>query len=772
VGRRADGLEAPGFIDLAGPWDVCFCPRELAPEEALPHRVGPFDAVVPVPGYWQAAGLPAEGTAVYRKIFSLPSPNRQYSLYLAGADHWAEFWLNGAYAGAIEGIDAVFHHDVSELLRPGSNELMVFVTSKLPERPERKSDVKGAGLHWDCIPHRQGPVEDPLVPSAANAHYPSPAVATGGLTGPVGLIPHNGTLVRQWRVLTELESELRQGLVHVEMDIVHRELPDTAVPAQEDSAAAVPSAPGAGAPVLATATLRLVPGNFSGPSWESTHVLSLRPGSNRVRFSVTVNEPALWWPRGVGLPRLYVAELEVAAGGQPVPVVPARLWTGFRRIDWQEDWRLSINGQRLFLRGVNYMASVFHRTVDQAQIEADVGHILELNANAVRVFGHVAAPGFYELCDRHGILVFQDLPFQWGYSNTPEFIGRAQRAARAIVAAKGHHPCIYLWCVHSEPRYLDYNKLTAVVSRAVRDEDPTRPVVRNSVLALAGPEPPSVLDFDRFQHMAEDDHPNLSIAWYGWYWGPIEQVVHHRPRFVTEFGAQAVPETGALPEVLARRDPDEPVPPAADLAQAGFQLDVFERAAGVRPARWRELVQASQAHQARVMEYAVETWRLAQFQPVNGCFAFHLVSTYPSADWSLMDVGRQPKAAYWVLKDKFQPVLVLADLVDAAGQAVTLRLVAVNDLAEDVPWTAAAVAFVDAAGRVLEERVLNAPPGSVLGGQRVQTLGQVAFPKEAAAQAAEARASLQLAVDPFRVTSRQRYRLIEALRRVLAQPGR
>jgi len=49
--------------------------------------------------------------------------------------------------------------------------------------------------------------------------------------------------------------------------------------------------------------------------------------------------------------------------------------------------------------------------------------------------------------------------------------------------------------------------------------------------------------------------------------------------------------------------------------------------------------------------------RRKKYNKNNGILAFHLVSTWPAIDWSLIDHQRNPKMAYSALKESYQPLL-------------------------------------------------------------------------------------------------------------------
>ena len=62
-------------------------------------------------------------------------------------------------------------------------------------------------------------------------------------------------------------------------------------------------------------------------------------------------------------------------------------------------------------------------------------------------------PALYDQADERGMLVWQDLPLQWGYARSVR--KQAVRQARKAVEILGHHPSVAIWCGHNEPLALD-----------------------------------------------------------------------------------------------------------------------------------------------------------------------------------------------------------------------------------------------------------------------------------------------------------------------------
>ena len=51
------------------------------------------------------------------------------------------------------------------------------------------------------------------------------------------------------------------------------------------------------------------------------------------------------------------------------------------------------------------------------------------------------------------MLLWQDLPLQWGYARSVR--KQAVRQARKAVEILGHHPSVAIWCGHNEPLAID-----------------------------------------------------------------------------------------------------------------------------------------------------------------------------------------------------------------------------------------------------------------------------------------------------------------------------
>jgi beta-mannosidase len=646
---------------------------------------------IQVPAHWQQAGYGShQGVMWYRTLFTAPQQNsdKAYFLKLKGVDYFSESWLNGVYLGAHEGDFDVFEYAVSDYLKfNGENELIVKVEAYLDANPERKNTIKGGLYHWDCLPVRQEGLENCLeVPSAANAQYPSPVVNPGGIWQEVELEERPLHYIEEIRITSYLKNEYSRASVYADVALNNSSL------LEKDFVLKV----------------SLLPYNFSGETMtDGPKTMIQRPGRITHTSVLTVEQPKLWWSRELGNPNLYKAVVEI---WDKDGLVDSREEVfGIREIKLDEKWGFYLNGKRLFLKGNNYVSNQYLSNMDRGKYEADVQLMLGANMNMTRLFAHAEREEFYRLCDENGLLIFQDLPFQWGYRSDGEFINRADNVARRFVGMLYNHPSIVLWCTHSESRYHDYNKLDSVLVQAVKDMDKTRPVHKNSVLVAEGGLPDYFATMDEFgQYIA----PNLSVHWVGWYWGKIEDAEYYNPLFITEYGTQSLPDENSLRKFIG----EESLWPAdwETWREKGFQTNIYNQMLGEFPETLQELIDRTQDYQVAFYKEHTEALRRKKYNNVNGVLQFHFVNTWPAIDWSILDYYRNPKKAYYAVAKAFEPVQLSfaghAKIDETAGvQCVRVEAWLVNDFHQTMEGQEISYRLIAQDGTVVEERKVLVP---------------------------------------------------------------
>jgi beta-mannosidase len=630
-------------MDLGGTW------RATAADEALRRRFSEpgadFDdsgwAEITVPHHWRShpAFATSDGPLLYRRRFELPTPdqlegNSRSWLQLDGLFYQGDVWLDGSYLGDTEGYFSPHAFEVTEHLAARSEHVLAIELScERPRDKTAKRNLTGVFQHWDCLDQDWNP---------------------GGIWRPVGLFHTGPVRVATLRVLCVDAGAERATLeFRATLDA------EQAGPATVTTAISGPA----------------------GPAVERRAEHPLASGGNEIRWRVPVEKPALWWPHALGGQPLYDVTVSVAVAGNTSDQRAVR--TGLRHVRMR-NFVASVNGERLFLKGANLGPA--RRELGEAtpeQLEHDVVLGREAGLDLLRVHGHISRPELYHAADRHGMLLWQDLPLQWGYARVRR---QAVRQAGLAVDLLGHHPSVALWCGHNEPLALErpttalrwaarqvlpsWNKsvLDRSIHRALEKADSSRPVVAHS----------GVLPHPAW---GTDSH-----LYYGWYLGTereFPEVLARLPvlaRFVSEFGAQAVPDDAwfcqpsrwpdldwerlARVRCLQKDAFDRYVPPAA--------YDTFDA--------WRD---ATQAYQADVIRYHVETMRRLKYRPTGGFCQFLLADAQPAVTWSVLDDQRRPKAGWSALAAACGPVIVVAERPSSVyrpGDDIRLPVHVVSDL--------------------------------------------------------------------------------------------
>jgi beta-mannosidase len=635
-------------MDLEGQWLAAPSDDQLRRLLAGPDLDDSGWDTITVPGHWRShpAFAASDGPIIYRRHFSAPAPapGRRTFLIFDGIFYMGDVWLDGEYLGDTEGyfFPHAFEVTAAFAARP-DHDLSVEVACPRPQDLTAKRNLTGVFQHWDCIDPDWNP---------------------GGIWAPVRTVETGAIRIRSLKVLCRDATEDTASLdIEAELD--------------------------RGTPAVATVTTTARREGSDSIAAERREEHALAEGSNVVRWRLAIERPDLWWPHALGDQPLYEIDVAVETGSGEVSD-GCVLRTGLRRIRVR-NFVATVNGERLFLKGANYGPTC--RALAEAtpqEVDRDVTLARQAGLDLLRVHAHVARPEFYEAADRQGLLVWQDLPLQWGYGQVRR---QAVAQARRAVSSLGHHPSIALWCGHNEPISLEvtpstlltpkviarqlaghvlpsWNKtgLDRSIRRALERADGSREVVAHSGI---------------LPHPAWGTDSHLYFGWYHGEDGDLAGTLARLPilaRFVSEFGAQAVPDDAGF--MHPERWPDL----AWDELEAHhcLQRAIFEQR--IPPSRYQTFEEwraATQRYQAELLRHHIETLRRLKYRPTGGFCLFLLADSQPAVTWSILDHQRNPKEAYQAVTDACAPVIITADRPAASyqpGRRLTLNVHVVSDL--------------------------------------------------------------------------------------------
>jgi beta-mannosidase len=507
-------------------------------------------------------------------------------LWFEGVDYYASVWIDDHFIGRHEGHFAPFDFDVTEALITGKEHLLTVCVSSPWDDPNPRgmyplNHVK-RGLVKGLYEHGEG-----LIP---------PAVNPLGIWRPVWLLLDDGLSLDHIRIRTETDGVA---------DLLVKATNATGQPWQGDL------------------TLMISAENHDGPGSVQSLPLTLSPGAHAVELALSIPEPRMWWPWDHGEPNLYRLRAELcdstgralSAKEEVFGLRTVKLHRSPQRFTYQ------INERPVFMRGTSYMPDIYLSRCDPETLERDLMLAHDANLNLLRLHVHVSPPELYHLCDRMGMLVWQDFELHWIQDSSPEFEARALRLQREMIAMLGNHPSIITWACHNEPtmvfarrQNLEQRPDPALYDDA-RQEDPTRPVFICS----------GQLEDD--WQRSGDTHTYYGAIWSRRY----TDVYRRRFRLSTEFGFETPAHADTLrkyPEVWSRLD----------------------HLSGQIEALWE--------YQARLTQFHIEHFRRLWADGCAGYVQFWLVDLVPQVGCGVLDSTRRPKGGYEALRLASQPLHV------------------------------------------------------------------------------------------------------------------
>ena len=206
-----------------------------------------------------------------------------------------------------------------------------------------------------------------------------------------------------------------------------------------------------------------------------------------LRLTANVDDPAKWTDE---TPNLYRLVLELAdARGRVVHTTAQNL--GFREIEIKNR-RLLVNGKRILIKGVNRPETDpdtgRHQT--RARMEEDVALMKRFNINAVRTAHYPSDPYLYDLADRRGLWIDDEVDIEthnWEdcgrtgdedcLADRPEWQKAFLDRFKALLARDRNHPSVLMWDTGNEAGLGAAHYTMAEYAEAT---DPTRPLYHQS----------------------------------------------------------------------------------------------------------------------------------------------------------------------------------------------------------------------------------------------------------------------------------------------------
>ena len=410
--------------------------------------------------------------------------------------------------------------------------------------------------------------------------------------------------------------------------------------------------------------------------------------SGRAEF--LVETPQLWWTHDLGTPALYTLKATLRLGKQICEQRTLKVGIRTIELDTSPDptdkgcdfFRFVLNGVPIFARGANWIpASSFVADLTEADYAARLEQAAGANMNMIRIWGGgVYEPDcFHNLCDRLGLLVWQDFMFACAPypEDDPAFVKSVREEVSFQVRRLRHHPSLALWCGNNEGQVIQ-----EAVNHMTGQEGPMDGTlyferIMPEILKKTDPYtsywPGSPYGGRAANSMRAGDEHNWTV-WHGFppvpddkpvgkYSVDPENVAYTRyaedtSRFVSEFGIQASP---ALSTFARWMNPDD-----IELGSVGFlnrvkdhpknKVDAMMIPVTGLPDSLQSYVDFTQLTQAEGLKFGIEHFRRRK-PHCAGALIWQMNDCWPGISWSLVDYDGVPKAGYFHVKRAYASVL-------------------------------------------------------------------------------------------------------------------
>jgi beta-mannosidase len=400
------------------------------------------------------------------------------------------------------------------------------------------------------------------------------------------------------------------------------------------------------------------------------------PVSPDGKTEIAVEAPKLWWPNGLGDQPLYRMDFHVIRNGMEEHTVTKHI--GLRTLtvstaadEYGEEFCHVVNGKKFFAMGADYIPEdsiLSWRSPERT--EKLIRDCVKANYNSLRVWGGGFYPDdyFYELCDRYGLVVWQDFMFAcMNVLMSEEFTANVKSEFVDVLKRIRHHACLGLLCGNNEMEEALLYWSSCRPSKTQKVVDDYLLLYENILPEICAEYAPDTFYWPASpsSHGGFDDPRNENVGdvhyWQVWHGGvPFEEYRKHYFRYCSEFGFEAFPmmktlKTFAKPEDMKI---DSDVMHSHQKCRSGNEkIMSYVKDYYKIPEDFAHFVYLSQILQADAIRYGVEHFRRFRGRCM-GALYWQLNDCWPVVSWASVDYYGRWKALHHRARKFFAPVLI------------------------------------------------------------------------------------------------------------------
>ena len=377
----------------------------------------------------------------YRTVIQIPADytGRRVWLNFDGINYSSEVWVNGVKVGETKGAFIRGKFDITDRVKPGKRAVIAVLVSPQPHPgvPHEHTLLNGLGKNGG-ITALDGPT---FLSTIGWDWLPAIRDRDTGIWQKVFLSATGPVLIKDPLVTTDLPlPRTDSGDVAVQVTLEN-----------------VTDQPQKG--VLKGVIESIA---FSRPVELAAHTKQTISFSPQTDPALHIDNPRLWWPNGYGPQNLY--QLHLVFNQDSTPSDQQDVSFGVRKLSYSvpgsENLTISVNGVPVFIRGGDWGLDEALKRIPRERLDAEI-HMHQLaNMNLIRNWvGQSTGEDFYELCDKYGILLWDEF-FQPNPSDgpDPDDLTTYMANVRDKILRFRNHPSIAVWCARNEgfpPKEID-----------------------------------------------------------------------------------------------------------------------------------------------------------------------------------------------------------------------------------------------------------------------------------------------------------------------------